>query len=171
MDNNTTVVAIPTTKILTAYHEADEDGKEMLKNIYGNDLFLDEYEKIKTYEDACKVTGDKPIDEKAEMPKHLIAYIKLCTITKALRGAWKPNWANFDQYKYFPWFKIRKQNASFCVGGADNGSDVGLSRLDWGCGASGAYVRCGGALASETREIASYSGKQFIEIWKDYLIV
>jgi|WetSurMetagenome_2_1015567.scaffolds.fasta_scaffold22847_9 hypothetical protein len=170
MDNGTTVVAIPTTKILTAYQEADEDGKVMLKNIYGNDLFLEE-EKIKTYEDACKVTGDKHIDEKVDMPNRLKAYIKLCTIAKALQGAWRPNWANFDQYKYFPRFKIRKQNASLCVGGANSGSDVGLSCVGSNYVVSGTDVFCGGALASETREIAIYFGEQFVEFWKDYLIV
>jgi hypothetical protein len=170
MDNNTTVVAIPTTKILTAYKEADEDGKKMLKGIYGNDLFVNGYEKIKSYEIACDITGDKPIDEKAEMPKHLIAYIKLCTIAKALRGAWKPNWANFDECKYFPWFSIIK-DASLCVGSASDGSDVGLSCVYSSNDVSLACAGSGGALVSETREIAIYFGKQFIEIWKDYLIV
>jgi len=159
------------SKVIAAYKDANDDGKKMLRGLYGEELFLSGYQKIKTYEDACKVVGTKPTDFPGGTPKHVIAYIKLCTIAKALNLGWKPDWANFYEYKFFPWFNIEEKDASLCVGSADNGSNVGLS-----CLYSNNVVSCssaifGGALASQSEEIAIYFGKQFTEIWKDYLIV
>jgi hypothetical protein len=162
---------VPVSKLQAAYNDADEDGKEMLCNLYGGGMFLNDYEKIKTFEDACKVTGDDPSYIEGITPKHLKAYAKLYIIAKALRGSWKPDWADFDQYKYFPWFKIIKKDASLCVGGADHASLVGLSCLSSNPDVSCTYADYGGALASESEEIAIYFGKQFSEIWKDYLLV
>lgn len=152
---------VPVSKILDAYKDADENGKKMLRNLYGEEMFLNDYEKIKTFEDACKVTGDDPSYVEGFTPKHLKAYAKLCIIAKALRGSWEPDWADFDQKKYFPWFKIIKEA----------GSIVGLSCLSSFPVVSYSGAGYGGALASESEEIAIYFGKQFVEIWKDYLIV
>lgn len=143
----------------------------MLRGLYGEELFLSGYQNIKTYKDACKVVGMEPTDFLGDTPKHLIAYIKLCTIAKALNKDWKPDWANFDERKFFPWFSIGRKSASLCVGGAANGSDVGLSCLHSSLDVSCTYANCGGAIASQSEEIAIYFGKQFTEIWKDYLIV
>ena len=164
-------IIIPVSKLRDAYKDADDDGKKIFRSLYGDELFLNDYEKIKTFEDACKVTGENPDFINTFTLKHLKAYIKLCTIAKALNGSWKPDWANFDEYKFFPWFNIEKKYASLCVGGADRGSDVGLSCLCSDSDVSCTYADCGGALASQSEEIAIYFGKQFIEIWKDYLIV
>ena len=150
---------VPVSKLQTAYKDADENGKKMLRNLYGVEIFLNDYEKIKTFEDVCKVTGDDPSYIEGITPKHLKAYAKLCIIAKALRGVWKPDWEDFDKYKYFPWFKITKEV----------GSNVGLSCLSSFSDIS--YASYGGALASESDKIAVYFGQQFAEIWKDYLLV
>ncbi len=160
-EENINMAFVPVTKLQTVYRDADENGKKMLRNPYGEEMFLNDYEKIKTFEDACKVTGDDPSYVEGFTPKHLKAYAKLCIIAKALRGSWTPDWAYFGQYKYFPWFKIIKEA----------GSNVGLSCLSSRSDVSNEHASCGGALASESDEIAVYFGKQFAEIWKDYLIV
>lgn len=170
-EENINMAFVPVTKLQTVYRDADENGKKMLRNLYGEEMFLNDYEKIKTFEDACKVTGDDPSYVEGFTPKHLKAYAKLCIIAKALRGSWTPDWAYFGQYKYFPWFKIIKKDASLCVGGASGGSNVGLSCLTSSSVVSSTSAGCGGALASESEEIAIYFGKQFSEIWKDYLLV
>ena len=56
------------------------------------------------------------------------------------------------------------------VGGAYGGAELGVSVLGSGNVASSSLAHCGGALASESREIAIYFGKQFAEIWQDYLL-
>lgn len=162
---------IPVRKLLDAYEKADENGKEIFLNLYGSDIFINDYKRIKTFEDACNLTGDDPCSIEGITPKHLKAYAKLCVIAKALRGKWKPDWGNFEQCKYFPWFKIEKQDTSLCVSSASRGSCVGLSCLYSYDDVPTADAYCGGALASETYEIAIYFGKQFSEIWKDYLLV
>lgn len=65
----------------------------------------------KTYEEACALIGEQPMNEK-EMAKILrpdeIARRKLTTIAKALNGPdWAPDWHNRSQAKWRPWFWIK----------------------------------------------------------------
>lgn len=48
---------------------------------------LDDYKSIKTYEDACEALGEEPVgDLEDHVDKHIIALIKLETISRALWG-------------------------------------------------------------------------------------
>ena len=111
-----------------------------------------------------------------------LAYIKLCTIARALNN--DPNFPRFtkDEYRYTPWFYLYNQkeidemdeedrNRLVLWGGsAADGADCGLacaySNNDWST--SSAYL--GSRLAVKSSEIAIYFGEQFKELWKDFLI-
>ena len=56
------------------------------------------------------------------------------------------------------------------VGCADNGSNCGVSHLYSLNVASNTYTYFGGALATRSSELAVFFGKQFIEIWIDYIV-
>ena len=64
--------------------------------------------RVKTYADACAVLGIEPMNEtvlaKLGFTKDEIAYRKLKTIAEALNEGWRPDWANSNEYKYWPWF-------------------------------------------------------------------
>ena len=82
---------------------------------------LDDYKTIKSYEDACEVLGEKPILNETtrmmydnlenfigEFPKHIIALMKLETISRALWGKDfqpKPD-AEGSTWYYYPWFAL-----------------------------------------------------------------
>lgn len=66
------------------------------------------YKEIKSYEDACKALGLKPISDEVfnafgQDAKTMAAYHKLAVITRAINGGWQPNWSNHDERKYEPY--------------------------------------------------------------------
>lgn len=158
---------------LTHYPQISKEQVESeMKKMFGEEVFKSNVmDRVKTFEDACRELNIDPVkwleeNETNKMDAHVLAYLKLCIIAKALRGSWKPNWANTDEWKYYPWFKI----VPAVVGHANDGSGLGVSVLHSTGVASYSNALYGGALASETEEIAIYFGKQFAEIWKEYLL-
>lgn len=102
--------------------EEAQDAVKELTESEGNGTIFDyfykeeDYEeitdRIKTYEDACKVLGVEPINEQNAKAQGFrpdeIARRKLETIAAALNEGWKPDWNNTDQYKYYPYFYIQE---------------------------------------------------------------
>lgn len=151
-----------------------------------------DYRNIKTYEDACEALGIKPISrllveyedgmKEEVMDIAHIAYIKLCTIARAINN--DKDFPRFvkDEYRYYPYFILYNQQE------VDDMSDEDKSRLvfwggsaDYGayCGLAYAYSNdvwsltlagVGSRLAVSSSEQAVYFGNQFKELWKDYLI-
>src|SRR6185369_12442616 len=110
--------------------------------------------KIKTFEDACKALGIIPEnvlpykDAQTDDEHVLNAYAKLRTIAKALRGDWQPDYTDWNQYKYYPWFEYK--------------SGVGFSYGDFVNAYT--YSSVGSRLCFPTWEMAKYFGQQFIDI-------
>lgn len=152
-------------------------------------------ERIKTFEDACNELGeDHPMvsvydalvtrangeQSLAEwMGKDVVAFLKLRIITEALNEGWYPKFTE-DEYRYYPWFYIytKEEYDNFseeekrrCVGRANNGAYaygglVYASALD---ASSGSNAYSGARLAFSNRDLAEYAGKQFIDIWADFV--
>ncbi len=125
-------------------------------------------ERVKSFEDACKVLG---IDKnqflqissnipqlKTEIEAYM-AFIKMTIIAQALNEGWLPDWTNYNEYKYYPWFYQKKE---------DKVSGLGLSYYDFGCTLS--FTTVGSRLVFKTRELAEYAGKQFTEIYNQFLL-
>lgn len=153
-------------------------------------------ERIKTFEDACKelakraesnegialLLADYESNADNIMTKGTLAYMKLCIIAAALNEGWEPQFTE-DEYRWFPWFTLwteeelkdkseqwKKDHSLWLFGGYSySGSDCGLafadSSLSWPY--SNAYSSARFAVKSE--ELADYFGKQFIDIWADYV--
>lgn len=143
---------------------------------------LDDYKSIKTYEDACEALGEEPIGDLGDhVDKHIIALIKLETISRALWGKdWQPKPdPDGSKYFYYPWFALYTQSEMDSMSEEDRGALLGADARDgagagFGClgadfrsSSSGALV--GFRLCQETEEKAKYFGVQFKEIWADYL--
>ncbi len=120
---------------------------------------------IKTFEDACVALGiSTEIPDFSTSPeKHrnaLIAHYKLVIINEAINKGWEPNWGNWDERKYYPWFEFQE--------GSDKSSGFGFSYDDWTISDTDTAV--GAHLCFKTSELAEYAGKQFIELYKEYFI-
>lgn len=143
---------------------------------------LDDYKSIKTYEDACEALGEEPVGDLGDhVDKHIIALIKLETISRALWGKdWQPKPdPDGSKYFYYPWFALYAQSEMDSMSEEDRGALLGATAVDgasagFGClGASGrssySDASIGFRLCQETDEKAKYFGIQFKEIWADYL--
>ena len=154
-------------------------------------------ERIKTFEDACKELGRRAEDgdtvagnllcdyesnaDNITVPE-TVAYMKLCIIAAALNEGWEPQFTT-DEYRYFPWFylytkdeidkmdKMDKEKRSrvvlrspyfaYAYGGVACAYAYYVS--------SNALSSYGSRLAFKTRELAVYAGKQFVDIWADFV--
>ncbi len=147
------MLTIDLQKARTLYPKATGDFKDMLENTFGSKLQQDITERVKSYEDACRELGIRPLDFDGYDEADEIAYIKLKTIAKALNEGWKPNWTNSNEYKYYPWFDL------------SSGSSRSYYYRDFASSAVGSR------LCFRSKELAIYAGKQFIEIYKDFMIL
>lgn len=143
---------------------------------------LDDYKSIKTYEDACEALGEEPVGDLGDhVDKHIIALIKLETISRALWGKdWQPKPdPDGSKYFYYPWFALYTQSemdsmneedrGALLGAGADVGAHAGFGSLSAASRSSSSYASFGFRLCQETEEKAKYFGIQFKEIWADYL--
>ena len=152
---------------------------------------MDITDKIKTFDDACKAIGlagpealPELLQEKyaAIVPSHIKAQLKLEIITLALNEGWQ-HIPDGKHWAYWPWFCLYTAGEIADMGkkGAEeramiNATDV--SEVFSGLGYANSYdawsdstADIGSRLAYKSRELARYSGKQFIELWKEaYLI-
>lgn len=141
------------------YFEASENFKEVLESNFGKTAFLKNFQDaVKTYEDACEIIGEKPIDEQHLMDcgigKSEIAFIKLKTIFKAankMNNNWNADYSNSNQCKYSPYF-IWRSSGFRCDG----------THRAFTCTRIGSRLCCG------THDDAEYIGKQFKELYDDY---
>ena len=124
-------VEIEESKLQTAYANACDGVKDFMESLFGKKVFeaakptLDDYKTIRTYEDACEALGETPIlsenrkkvlcakfpdhyDFRQNMPNHIIALMKLETISRALWGRNfqpKPDGEGSKVY-WYPWFAL-----------------------------------------------------------------
>jgi hypothetical protein len=120
-----------------------------------------DYTTIKSFVDACKKMNVDPekLPDVTGLPKEfakpIIAYYKLLIIYQAINNGWKPNWGNWDQYKYYPWYEVLS-------------SGFGFSDSGYVC--AHALTGVGSRLCTDTREKALYIGEQFKAEYQDYFL-
>ena len=188
-----TEITINKDKLLAAYNGASDEQKQLLESMYGKDTFKSEnvMDRIKTFEDACEELGEGHQYVKAYREwmrisyaecKDITAYLKLRIICAALNDGWKPQFTE-DEYRWYPLFTLweeeelkdkseewkagkklwlfggRSHNASAC------GLACAFSYSAWTYSSSFYSAR----LAVKSEELADYFGKQFIDIWADFL--
>ena len=148
---------------------------------------LDDHTTIHSYEDALEALGEKSPNleemEKAGVPKHIIALIKLETISRALWGrTFQPTPdAEGNNWYYYPWFALwtkeeiedRKdeflKNGALLSAHALYGASAGFGSLLADYRSSHADAGLGFRLCQENETKAQYFGKEFIKLWAEYL--
>lgn len=128
--------------------------------------------RVKSYADACKVLGIEPMDEDSMKAQGFrpdeIARRQLETITEALNEGWKPNWADTDEYKFYPWFYIEVSEVQ--TEGASAGAGAGLSCAGTNYAATNTDAIIGSRLCFHDRETARYAGRTFTDLYAQILI-
>lgn len=192
MNNET--LNINKENVLNAYGSATDEQKAMLEIIFGKDTFKskDITERIKTFEDACKELGsDHPLvlayqntnlrdAEVANDNKDIIAYMKLRIIVAALNEGWEPQFIP-GEYRWSPYFVLytkdeidemdEKTRARVVYRSCSNASaSGGVSYASSSSDSAYVYASFGSRLAFKTDDLAEYAGKQFIEIYADFML-
>lgn len=180
-------VEIEESKLQTAYANACDGVKDFMESLFGKKVFeaakptLDDYKTIRTYEDACKALGEPIFEDPNNLPNHIIALMKLETISRALWGRnWQPQPdAEGNNVFWFPWFALwtkkevedmkPEQRGALLSADAPYGAYAGFGFLSAANRSSGASAYVGFRLCQETEEKAKYFGQQFIELWAEYL--
>lgn len=144
----------------------DEGNGSIFDYFYKEEDYEEITDRVKTYEDACKVLGVEPINEQNAKAQGFrsdeIARRKLETIAAALNEGWKPDWNNTDQYKYYPYFYIQEN--------AKGKGSAGLSCADTGNAAASAAAGVGSRLCFYASRLARYAGNQFTDLYEQILI-
>ena len=153
-------------------------------------------ERIKTFEDACRelakraesnegialLLADYESNADNIKTKGTLAYMKLCIIAAALNEGWEPQFTE-DEYRWFPWFTLwteeelkekseewKADHKLWLFGGASaSASHCGLASATSSSAWANSYANYSARLAVKSEELADYFGKQFIEIWADYV--
>lgn len=180
-------VEIEESKLQTAYANACDGVKDFMESLFGKKVFeaakptLDDYKTIRTYEDACKALGEPIFEDPNNLPNHIIALMKLETISRALWGRnWQPQPdAEGNNVFWFPWFALwtkkevedmkPEQRGALLSADANSGAGAGFGCLHAYNRSSCALADTGFRLCQETEEKAKYFGQQFIELWAEYL--
>lgn len=192
MNNET--LNINKENVLNAYGTATDEQKAMLEIIFGKDTFNPKniMDRIKTFKDACNELGsDHPLvlayqntnlrdKEVADDNKDIIAYLKLRIIVAALNEGWEPQFVP-GEYRWAPYFilytkdeidkmdeetRARVVCRSSYVAYANGGVSFAVSYYD----AAHVCAIIGSRLAFKSDELAEYAGKQFIEIYADFML-
>ena len=190
-------IEITVENALNAYNNASADGKELLEHLLGKDLFVpkDIKERIKTFDDARNELGRMAEngDETAAtllsdyesncdniQSKTTLAAMKLSIISYALNEGWEPQFTT-DEYRYYPWFflytqkeidEMDEEDKGRVLGRSGNvaGAYAGVAYSGTGFASSYSYTSVGGRLCFKTSALAEYAGKQFLDIWADFML-
>lgn len=144
----------------------DEGNGSIFDYFYKEEDYEEITDRVKTYEDACKVLGVEPINEQNAKAQGFrsdeIARRKLETIAAALNEGWKPDWNNTDQYKYYPYFYIQEN--------AKGKGSAGLSYAHTSRTASATAAAVGSRLCFYASRLARYASNQFTDLYEQILI-
>ena len=154
-------------------------------------------ERIKTFEDALKEVGrlaeggnedlaillaDYESNADNIYTKGVLAYTKLCIIAAALNEGWKPEYT-VEEDRCHPWFCvwdkeelqnmsdawIKEHNIHMFVGSSNTPRLHGLSCETSFVAWSYVYSNFSSLLALKSEELAKYCGRQFIDMWAEYI--
>lgn len=177
-------VKISKETLIKNYNEADKETKKTLEAIFGKDMFQpkDIMARVRTFNDACRELGDKhPFVKEWHLGKNLSpnleAYLQLRIVVAALNEGWEPQFTK-DEVRWYPWFWLYKQKEldemsveekrerrMMDVRGRVSEHYAGFGYARSYYTPSSASASFGSRLCLKSEELATYCGKQFIDLW------
>lgn len=119
--------------------------------------------KVKSFEEACEARGYDPancLPDVSKMPvnhqKALTAMAMMYIIAEAINDGHVFNWDDYNEYKYYPWFYLNSPGFRF--------GDAAFV-------CSGTSTTGGSRLCYKTEALAKYAGKQFLELYRDIMVI
>lgn len=181
-------VEIDKNKVISLYKSGNEGCKKLLENIFGKEwLNPTVQERIKTFEDACRELREdhylikqwKAWEQTGVEVKATTAYMKLCIIVAALNEGWHYDFIKKEP-RYYPYFVFYSQEDIRKI--KEEGKDISFGEYSSSLYPRGVLVysgvlsegmatnRVSGVyLALKSIELAEYAGKQFINIYREFV--
>jgi hypothetical protein len=161
-------ITINRENAIAAYNQAEGTTRVMLGTLFGKQITNpDPCEIFKTWEDVAdaeRIRTDNMPYKFPEKPAERLANaaFKLAVIFEAFNKRtgddfnekWIPDYGNKDQWKYEPFFAGVPSLGAFVYSHADSAYT---------------YTFLGARLCTENDDYATYIGKQFIDIWNEFL--
>lgn len=140
------------------YKDATPEFKTILEDTFGKEYFVRKVTDCKTYEAVCDFIGEAPVSETVLLllgfTQDEICYRKLKTITKALNEGWTPDWKDINEKKWVPYFNT---SSDFAFAVADYRYSTPPAGYGW-------------RLCFKSEELAEYAGRQFLDIYKQFIL-
>lgn len=177
---------------IAAYNAADENTKQVLLSLLPE---LEEEikpkditERVKTFEDACRELGvGHPFvcayycfDDIDECNNDIAAFLKLRIICAALNEGWEPQFAENRWYPCFSLWTEKELSEKSSEWIADRHiislGDYSEDYAGFACAGpnnapSFAFANIGSRLCLKSAALATYCGKQFINLWADFNLI
>lgn len=152
----TEILQIKKEDALKAYKEGTPGDKKLLENLFGSQLPTKITDRVKSFYDVLRILkmdhsafnllcNDLLEDEKA--------YRGLKLVAEVLNEGWKPNWDDPKELKWVPYFNMTGSGLVFCCADC------------WG-----SHSDVGSRLCFRSRELAEYAGRQFIDLYRAFMI-
>lgn len=178
-------IKVNKNSLLEAYKASNSDQKEILKHLYGKELFEYDWCKITSYEKACKVLGIDQIEivEVSNRPQYMKmanAMQQLLVICEAINGNGK--WYDNNGIGYYPLLSLYKKNDIEMLGEEElrrngihkvltsvysnnmNVDIAGVSYFRTDCRSVPTAANFGFPVCLNSEEKAEFIGKQFFEL-------
>lgn len=148
-------------------------------------------ERVKTFEDACRVLGDNhqlvsewtAVSEITNISPDLRAFFKLRIICAALNEGWEPRFTE-DEWRYYPWLLLwteeelsekseewKTDRHLISTGDYQTEDYAGLAYAYSNDAPSNTLANVGSRLCLKSDTLAVYCGKQFISLWADFFLI
>lgn len=148
-------------------------------------------ERVKTFEDACRVLGDthqfvsewSVVSEITNISPDLRAFFKLRIICAALNEGWEPRFTE-DEWRYYPWLLLwteeelsekseewKTDRHLISTGDYQTEDYAGLAYAYSDTAPSAAGADFGSRLCLKSDTLAAYCGRQFISLWADFFLI
>lgn len=181
-------IKITTEKVREAYKKGNDCVKSVLQNHFEEEICAPKnvMDRVKTFEDACIETGTdiKAFNEMTKnLDEHVVTYMKLSIITKALNEDDKFPYFTKEEWRYYPYLwlytkdeykkmKAKDRKKVSCIlfrsyGDASSHGGVACAYASDCASYASSYV--GARLVFRTRELALYAGKQFIDLYVKHI--
>lgn len=183
----------------TARELGHMDAMCAMESLFGKDTFRPEdvMERVKTFDDALKelgddnqlvkeyyerwqLVGDKDVSK--DVSKDYVAYLKLRIVCAALNEGWEPQFTK-DEKRYYPWFWLYTKTEIDKMP-ADDRTELNMKSTDGyqteyaGFAYSNSYYApsasitpVGSRLCLKSDALAKYCGRQFTDIWADFMLI
>jgi len=88
------------------------------------------------------------------------AAYQLMIVCEAHNDGWKPNWNDWNEYKYYPWFRVEADEAT------PSGSGLSYVGYDY----RRTHTCVGSRLCLKTRDLAEHVGNVYNKLYQDYML-